>query len=352
MAKRRSKKSQKRGLPPGTLVYTGEHVSVQVATHIICYNETELQEQRRYASDARLDASHTLWIDVRGLTDTALVERIGADFSLHTLALEDVLNTQQRPKMEEYNQALLFILHNLHYDTANRTLRSEQIAVFLGHGFVISFQEHPDDTFHSVRDRLRKGIGRLRKKGPDYLAYTLLDTVVDNYYIVLDEIENALTELEDLIYQPTTSNHIRARIFDVKRALTHFRRFLIPLRDATLRLYRTETDFIDEASRLYLRDLADHVVQIIDGTDNCREILSGIEALYQAEISNRLNNVMRLLTIISTIFIPLSFVAGIYGMNFDYMPELRWPYGYFAVLAFMAVAAGGMLFYFHRKRWL
>lgn len=352
MSRRRRRKSYKRGLPPGTLVYTGEHTSVSVSTHTMRYNEAECQENHRYSSEWRPALSSVLWIDVRGLTDTALVERIGADFSLHPLALEDVLNTHQRPKMEEYDHVLLFIVHNLRFDRASSELLSEQISVFLGRHFVVSFQEHPDDTFQSVRERIRKGAGRLRKKGPDYLAYSLLDTVVDNYYTVLDDLEASLVELEDLIYQPTTTNHLKARIFNLKSALTHFRRFLMPLRDASLRLYRTETDLIDDTSRLYLRDLADHVVQILDGADNCREILSGIEALYQAEIGNRLNNIMRLLTIISTIFIPLSFVAGIYGMNFDYMPELRWHYGYFAVLGFMALSAGAMLYYFHRKRWL
>jgi len=352
MGKKNLRKSRKKGLPPGTLVYTGTHTSVRVAVHTMRYNDAECQEQHKYHSDWRPSPSYVLWIDVRGLTDTELIERIGADFALHPLALEDVLNTQQRPKMEEYDQVLLFVLHNLRYDAASSELRSEQIAVFLGQHFVISFQEDPDDTFRSVRERVRQGLGRLRRKGADYTTYTLLDTVVDNYYTVLDDIEGALSELEDLIYQPTTTNHIKARIFNIKRALAHFRRLLMPLRDASLRLYRTEVNLIDDANRLYLRDLADHVIQILDGADNCREILSGIEALYQAEVSNRLNNVMRLLTIISTIFIPLSFIAGIYGMNFDHMPELRWRYGYFLVLAFMAFSAGGMLFYFRRNRWL
>ncbi len=352
MSRRTLRKKRKKGLPPGTLVYTGEHTGVRPLVHVMRYNETDCQENSNYSAKGQHGSAGVLWVDVRGLTDTTLVERIGADFSLHPLALEDVLNTHQRPKMEEYDHALLFILHNLRYDPVNTHLLNEQIAVFLGRNFVISFQEHPDDTFRGVRQRIRKGAGRLRKKGPDYLAYTLLDTVVDNYYTVLDDLEAGLAELEDLVYQPTVANQLKARIFEMKSALTHFRRFLMPLRDASLRLYRAESDFVDETSRLYLRDLADHVVQILDGADNCREILSGIETLYQAEISNRLNNIMRLLTIISTIFIPLSFVAGIYGMNFEYMPELRWRYGYFAVLGVMALSAGAMLFYFHRKRWL
>ncbi|MCS6928336.1 MAG: magnesium/cobalt transporter CorA [Saprospiraceae bacterium] len=352
MASKRTKKIRKKGLPPGTLLYTGEHTSVDVSVTMTRYGEADLLERRQYFAEWRPIPGHVLWIDVRGLTDLALIERIGADFSLHPLALEDVLNTQQRPKMEEYDQTLLFIVHHLHYEASRGELTSEQIALFLGPNFVISFQEHPDDTFQGVRKRLHQAAGRLRKKGADYLAYSLLDTIVDNYYTVLDEIENALTELEHQIYHPTPTNHIRTHIFGVKRALTHFRRFLMPLREASLRLYRAEHELIDDATRVYLRDLADHVMQILDGADNCREILAGIETLYQTEIGNRLGNIMRFLTIISTIFIPLSFIAGIYGMNFDYMPELRWQYGYFTVLGFMALAAGGMLFYFHRKGWL
>ncbi len=352
MGRRRLKRLRKRGLPPGTLVYTGVHTSVRVAVHSTRYNETDCVEQSHYPPEWRPSSEYVSWIDVRGLTDTALIERIGADHALHPLALEDVLNTRQRSKMEEYDETALFILHNLRYDAENSDLVSEQISIFLKKDSVISFQEHSDDTFKGIRERLQKGLGRLRKKKADYLAYTLLDTVVDNYYIVLDDLESALSELEDQIYQPNANNNIKARIFNIKRAMGDFRCFIVPLRDAALRLYRIEASWVDESNRLYLRDLVDHVVQILDALDNLREILAGIEALYQAEISNRLNNVMRLLTIISTIFIPLSFIAGIYGMNFEHMPELRWPYGYYAILLFMGAAATGMLLYFRRQRWL
>lgn len=352
MRHKRHKKIRKKGLPPGSLIYTGHHVEVEADARTIWYNEAEYREQPGYVSEWKNLHNGIYWTDVRGLTNTALVERIGSDFQLHHLALEDVLNTQQRSKLEEYDQVLFFILHNLQYDRENRELVSEQIAVFLGEGFVLSFQENPDDTFHMVRKRAEEGLGRLRKKNTDYLGYALLDTVVDNYYLVLDDIETALNDLEAELHNNGTHPDQKASIFDLKRVINHFRRHLVPLRDAATRLYRSETPLIHDANRVYLRDLTDHVTQILDSIDNYRELLAGVEALYQAEVSNRLNNVMRLLTIISTIFIPLSFIAGVYGMNFDNMPELHWENGYFLVLGIMATATFGMLAYFRRNKWI
>ncbi len=352
MGKRRHRKIRKKGLPPGSLVYTGHRSEHPTSVFSVWFDETEYREHTGYVAQWHQNPGGTLWVDVRSLADTTIVERIGADFQLHHLALEDVLNTQQRPKLEEYDHTLFFILHNLRLDIENRELVSEQIAVFIGERLVISFQEDPDDTFQIVRKRAEEGLGRLRKKGSDYLGYSLLDTVVDNYYLVLDDIETVLNDLESELHSNGTHPDQKARIFDLKRVINHFRRQLVPLRDAAMRLYRSESPLINDASRLYLRDLTDHVTQILDSIDNYRELLSGVEALYQAEVSNRLNNVMRLLTIISTIFIPLSFIAGVYGMNFDNMPELHWKYGYFMVLGVMGIAILGMLAYFRRNKWL
>jgi len=352
MGKKKHRKIRKKGLSPGTLIYTGHRSEVIPSVRSVWYDDTQYHEKETYQKEWSQRSTGVFWADVRGLTDTAAIERIGTDFQLHHLALEDVLNTEQRPKLEEYGNTLFFILHNLSLETHNCDLVSEQIAVFIGEQFVVSFQENPDDTFLSIRKRAEEGLGRLRQKGSDYLGYTLLDTVVDNYYLVLDEIETVLHELESELHSNGTSLDQKARIFDLKYVINQFRRQLMPLRDATLRLYRSESPLIHDTNRLYLRDLADHVTQILDSIDNYRDLLAGVEALYQAEVSNRLNNVMRLLTIISTIFIPLSFIAGVYGMNFDNMPELRWKYGYFMVLGFMATASLGMLVYFRRNKWL
>lgn len=350
--KRLRRKIIKKGLPPGSLVYTGyrEHSPATVLS--VAYSEHGFVEKPGYQPQIRPEKPGVFWADVRGLTDTKLIEQIGNDHQIHTLALEDVLDTQQRSKLEEFDNGLFFIVHNLKMDSEALELHSEQIALFVGRDYVISFQEDPDDTLQPVRKRAEEGVGRLRKKGSDYLAYALLDLVVDSYYTALDELEARVLEAEDHLHQNGAEQNTKARMFALKRTANEFRHRLMPLREAVTRLYRTESEFVDQSTRLYLRDLVDHVAQIFDGLDHQRDLLTNLEALYQAEASNRLNNVMRLLTVISTIFIPLSFIAGIYGMNFEHMPELRWRYGYFIVLGGMFCAMIGMLIYFRRKRWI
>ncbi len=293
-----------------------------------------------------------LWTDICGLTETKLIEQIGNDHQIHPLALEDVLDTQQRSKLEEFDNGLFFIVHHLKVDCAALEIHSEQIALFAGKNFLVSFQEDPDDTLGPVRKRCEDGIGRLRKKGSDYLAYALLDLVVDSYYSVLDELETQALEVETSLHSNGALQTTKARMFALKRVFNEFRHRILPLREAVTRLYRSESDLVEDSTRLYLRDLVDHVAQILDGIDNERDMLANLEALFQAEAANRLNNVMRLLTVISTIFIPLTFIVGIYGMNFDYMPELRWHYGYFIVLGIMFCLMIGMLIYFRKKRWI
>lgn len=352
MGKKKKKKFHKKGLPPGSLIYTGERPEIPSTVCSVWFNDEAFFQEDKYMPDWQQRPNGLVWIDVRGLTDTALVETIGHDFQLHHLALEDVLNTQQRPKLEEYDESLFFILHNFQLDIENLELQSEQIAVFMGKNSVVSFQEDPDDTLHFIRTRAFEALGRLRKRGPDYLMYAILDTIVDHYYGVLDDIEMILHELEAELHNNGAEHQLKARIFDLKRILNKFRHRIMPLREAVNRLYRSDCPNIDEDNRPYLRDLMDHVAQIFDNVDNSRELLSGVEALYQAEIGNRLNNVMRLLTIISTIFIPLSFIAGLYGMNFDHMPELHWENGYFMVLGIMLFATISMLIYFRRNKWI
>lgn len=351
MSKKRHKKIRKKGMPPGTLIYTGHRAPNPSHLLTVVFTQTDYSEQVTYTvPDSRQNG--ITWTDVRSLSDAVLIEQIGNDFQLHPLALEDVLDTQQRAKLEEYDNGLFIILHNLRFDPVQMELQSEQISIFMGLNFVVSFQEDPDDTFHGIRKRAEENAGRIRKKGVDYLTYTLLDLVVDNYYTVLDDMETVLQELESSLHDQGFEPVSKARIYDLKRVLSQFRHRVLPLRDAAMRFYRTDCPYVEESNRPYLRDLMDHVTQILDAIDNYRDILSGVEALYQAEIGNRLNNVMRLLTIISTIFIPLSFIAGVYGMNFDNMPELHWHYGYFIMLGLMLMASLSMLYYFRRNRWI
>lgn len=351
--KRNHRKKNKKGLPPGSLVYTGHREEAPAMITTVLYGEGVYEEKPGYSPPANLlQSTQVCWIDVRGLTELHWIERIGQDQNIHPLALEDVLDTQQRAKLEEFDNGLFFIVHNIKIDSALLEFSSEQIALFMAPNLVVSFQEDPDDTLASVRKRAQEGLGRLRKKGSDYLMYAILDFVVDGYYGVLDDLDVQILSLEEDIHHKGSAETTKARMFLLKRTVGEFRHRLLPLREAVNRLHRSESEWVHENTRLYLRDLADHVAQIMDSLDGQRDMLTNLEALYQAEAANRLNHVMRLLTVISTIFIPLSFVAGVYGMNFDYMPELRWKYGYFAVVAGMFLASLGMLAYFRRKKWI
>lgn len=352
MGKKKHKKIRKKGLPPGSLIYTGHRIESPSFVNSVWFNEEVYEEQEYYAEEWISRSEGILWIDVRGLTDAKMVEQIGQDFQLHHLALEDVLNTQQRPKLEEYEDSLFFILHNLHLDSQTLELQTEQIAVFMGPNFVVSFQEDPDDTLIYVRKRAFEAQGRLRKRGSDYLYYAILDTVVDHYFMVLDEIETVHDELDAQLHNNGADTALKDRIYDLKRVCNQLRHHILPLRDATNKLYRSACPHIHEINRPYLRDLTDHVTQIFDSAEFAREQLVEIAGNYQAEIGNKLNNVMRLLTIISTIFIPLSFIAGLYGMNFHYMPELHWKNGYFIILGIMFTITSTMLLFFRRNRWI
>lgn len=342
-------KIRKQGLPPGSLVYTGHRNSGPAKLQAVRYSESDYAESDQYRLPGE---NEMLWLDVRNLSDTALIAKIGDDFHIHPLALEDVLNTQQRPKLEEFDNGLFFILSHLKLSSDCREFDTEQISIFAGHNFVVSFQEDPDDTLEAVRKRINEGLGRIRKKGPDYLMYAMMDTLVDGYYTALDNIEAEVLNIEEQIYREEMPQRIKEKIFHLKRLVNEFKHRVLPLREAVSRFYRTESPIIDPANRLYFRDLADHVTQILDSLDSEREMLSNMEAFYQAEAANRLNHVMRLLTVISTIFIPLTFIAGIYGMNFDNMPELRTQYGYFILLGVMLAMMLGMFAWFKSKKWL
>jgi magnesium transporter len=350
--KKRSNKMLKRGLPPGTLVYTGHRAESPADVQTVAFSEQQYWEKNAFSLELHQKPNATAWTDVRGLNDVSIIERIGNEFNIHYLALEDVLDTQQRAKVEEYDNGLFFILPNLKLDPEQCILTNEQISVFCGANFVLSFQEDPDDTLAGVRKRIQEGLGRMRKKGTDYLTYSIIDNIVDNYYVALDGLEGRIYEVEEGLHLRSSGPTFKQDIFHLKQIINTFRHRLLPLREAVTRFYRTESHVVEHANRLYFRDVVDHVSQILDSLDNLRETLISLEAFYQAESANRLNNVMRLLTVISTIFIPLSFIAGVYGMNFDNMPELHWHYGYYIVLAFMFLSMIGMLFYFKIKKWI
>ncbi len=348
-----AKRSQKCGLPPGTLVHIGEESARGVRITLLDYSPVDFTEKVIERIDeciAYRDNPNVTWINVVGLSDTALIEKLGACFGLHPLILEDIVNTEQRPKIEDYNGYLFIVLRMLSYENQTRTVHSEQVSLVLGRGFVISFQEDPWDVWDVIRERIRGNKGRIRKGNADYLAYSLMDAVVDNYFIILEKSGEDIEDIEEtLINSP--SKQLLPAIYQLKREMINLRRSVWPLRETVNSILHSENALIGDATRLYFRDIYDHTIQVIDTIESFRDLVSGMLDIYLSSVSNRLNEIMKVLTILSAIFIPLTLVAGIYGMNFEHMPELRQPWGYPAVLIFMALAAGTMLAYFKRKKW-
>ena len=295
-----------------------------------------------------------LWVNVDGLGDKSTLEELQKQFGLHALAMEDVVSVHQRPKVDAYEGHLYVVMRMF---TVGEGLQDEQISLFVGQGWVLTFQEHPGDCLEPVRTRVRQGRPRMRQGGADYLAYAIIDATVDHLFPVLEHYGDRLEELEDQIFE-ATGNEPAQRLQRIKRDLVSVRRAVWPLREALSQLMREDSPLIREDTRVYLRDAYDHTVQLLDLVESDREIVSGLKDAHMTVISNRMNEVMKVLTIIGTIFIPLGFVAGLYGMNFDSgispwnMPELGWAYGYPAALLLMASIAGGLLVFFRRKGWL
>jgi magnesium transporter len=319
---------------------------------VMAYGPAEFVEQEIPSAEAVapfLGKWPVVWLNVDGLGDAEAIRKFGEIFGIHPLALEDVINVHQRPKVEPYEKYLFIVMQML---LAGQKLDTEQLSIFLGADFVVTFQEQPGgDCFAAVRDRIRKDHGRMRAAGPDYLAYSLLDAVVDNYFPALERYGERLETVEqEVVTQPRSET--LARIHDIKRDLLTLRRAVWPMREALTSLLRDDTPFIAGETRTYLRDCYDHSVRIIDILETDRETSFGLLEAYLSSVSNRMNEIMKVLTIIATLFIPLTFIVGIYGMNFAHMPELNWPWGYPLVMGLMAVLAAGMLVYFRRKGWL
>lgn len=351
----KTRRSKKIGLAPGTVVYTGSKSAEQVEVHYLKYDETQLEDAHftnrteipfQPSEDQIVD-----WYDIRGIHDTRLIESIGKTFAVHPLILEDVADVHQRPKFEEYENGIFVIIRALHFDTEKLDVTTEQVALFFRKGLLISFQENETDLFKSVRERLHNSKGRIRTRGADYLCYALLDALVDEYYLIMDEVEVVVDAIEeDLLEDP--NQNIRSRIHHLKNELLVIRRSIASWRDAVSRFSKSESELIDSKTTFYLRDLFDHTIQILDMVESQKDALHGLQDLYMSEISFKMNQVMQLLTIITTIFVPLSFLVGLYGMNFDYIPELSYHYGYFTLLGVMCLLVVGFIVYFRRKGWL
>jgi magnesium transporter len=347
-------RAKKAGLPPGSLVHVGQQKIERPVISLIDYDLAVCEISNDITIDRVTTCKETdtvSWINLSGIHDTGLIDEFGKRFGIHPLALEDILNTHHRPKIDEYEGYTLIIIKMLFFDEENHAIRTEQVSVVLGSNYVLSFQESEGDVFDGVRDRLQRGNGKIRQRGPDYLAYALLDSIVDSYYQILEKIGDLLVQLEDeLITSPESS--LLTTIHHYKRELLLLRKSLWPLREVVGQMYKEDSSLIREDTRIYLRDLHDHTVQTIDTLEIYRDTITGLQDLYMSSVSIRMNEIMKVLTVMASIFIPLTFIAGIYGMNFDYMPELKWHWAYFALWGVMAACGAGMLIFFRKKKWL
>ncbi len=354
MVKFVKRRLRKIGLPPGTPVFVGEKKIEKAKITIIDYDEKQFQEKEVKTIEECFpfkDTPTVTWINVDGVHQVDVIENIGRHFELHPLIREDIMNTEQRPKMEDFERYIYIVLKMLYYDEKENETKIEQVSLILGENFVISFQEMEGDIFDPIRERIRNGKGRIRKLGADYLAYALLDAIVDKYFLILERLGERIERMEEeLVNNPKPE--ILHEIHRLKREMIFLRKSVWPLREVINGLERGESPLIQESSRIYLKDVYDHTIQVIDTVETFRDMLSGMHDTYLSVVSNRMNEVMKVLTIIATIFIPLTFIAGIYGMNFKFMPELEWRWAYFAVWIIIVVIGVLMVIFFRRKKWL
>ena len=348
------RRSGKAGLPPGSLVSVGDESIAKSTIGLFVYNSEEAHEhalsdlgQFQLADTARFIS----WLDIDGLGDDIMINKAGERFGLHPLLLEDVLNTDHRPKVEEYSDTLFVVMKMLSLDDETGAIVSEQISLVLGKGFVLTFQEKPGDVLEPIRERIRNNTGRVRRMGADYLLYALMDVIVDNYFLIVEEVGERIEELERKV-SVRPGNEDLHTLQEIRSLLITVNRYTTPTRELAGRLNTLQNELIDKGTRRYINDLQDHTVYIADSINTFRDMLTNLENTYHAGQNARMTQVMKLLTIISTIFIPLTFIVGVYGMNFDYMPELHSPHGYYMIMGFMAVISLGMLIWFRRKRWL
>jgi magnesium transporter len=348
------KQSKSAGLPPGTLIHIGEQKLQAPRITVIDYDEQSFKEKQvaQIEECFEFKASPTVtWINIDGIHDTKTIEKIGSHYDLHQLTLEDILTTGQRPKFEDLEKHLFIVLNMLSFSEEKQQIQAEQVSIILGPNFVISFQESIGDVFEPIRDRIRNAKGRIRKMGCDYLMYSLMDAVVDNYFVILEKLGEKIESLEEELVS-SANEQILKRIYRLKREMIFLRRSVWPLRELIGGIERSESELINDSTNVYLRDLYDHTIQVIDTVESYRDMVSGMLDIYLSAISNRMNAVMKVLTIIATIFIPLTFIVGVYGMNFKFMPELQWKWGYGVIWLVIIIIAAVMLIYFKRKKWL
>lgn len=356
MEQKKPKKKKNTGLAPGTIVFTGDRKVERIEVHYVEFGENTYSAQD--VDNLSIETLHqpnpdfVQWYDVRGLHDPQLIEGLGQVFKIHPLALEDIADTDQRPRMDQYSNGVFVTLKSLEFSTENQKIKKEHVSLYLtDEGTVLSFQEDKEDLFVSVRNRLERSKGPIRKRKADYLLYALMDTLIDDYHHVLENIEDVIDELEESIIF-SASLESRSDIYSLRKLLSLFRKTVFPLRELIRELGGPEESLISETTVVYFRDLSDHVSHLLEMTETFRERLQSLQDLLLSELSFQSNNTIQFLTIVSSIFIPLSFLAGLYGMNFVNIPELQQKNGYFVLLGIMFMIVITLLIYFRRKKWL
>lgn len=342
------------GQIPGEPIFIGEQKVEELTIHTIDYDSTTLNELhpedfKELFSFRNTDT--TTWINIYGLHNADKIRSIAEGFDLHPLVIEDILYTGQRPKIEEYDDYLFFVIKMMRFDREEQRIVTEQLSIVMGSNYLLTFQERPGDVFEPVRNRIRKKNGRIRNVGVDYLTYSLLDTVIDNYILIVERMGEEIEEIEEEILD-SINKEILIKIIDHKREMNYMRRTIQPAREFILHLSNLDSNLIQDNSRPFLKDLLDLSIQAVETVDTYRDMLSDNLDIYNTLISNRLNEIMKILTIFSAIFIPLTFIAGIYGTNFEYLPELGYHYSYFIFLGVLLTIAVLMIGFFKRKKWL
>ena len=354
MARKRKNRVKQAGLAPGSLVHTGEKKTEKVRITVIDYDKTnyQIKHPATISACAPFKETETVsWIQINGLHEVSMIEKIGGHFGLHGLVLEDILHTRQRPKLEDHDQHLFVVLKMLDFNDQNQAIEAEQFSVILGDRYIITFQEGDRDIFAPLRERIKKSHSRFRQMDSDYLLYAIIDFIVDHYFIVLEKLDERIEELQAQVADDPTEQTLH-EIYGIKKEMVILRKAFWPVRDLIAELLRSESELIRPAMEIYWKDVYDHILRVIETTDAFRDAIGGMLDVHLTIASNRMNAVMKVLTIIATIFIPLTFIVGVYGMNFRYMPELNYPWAYPVVWAVMAALVLVMLVYFKRKKWL
>ena len=342
------------GLAPGSLVYSGEQKVATPRVTMIDYDENRVIEKELLRVDDCIsfrDSNSVTWINVDSVTQPGLLENFGRVMGFHALMLEDILNTDQRPKFEDYGNYIYIVVKMLDYDSKKNEIEIEQLSLILGQNYVISFQERPGDFFDPLRERIRKSLGRIRKLGADYLAYAILDIIIDHYFVVLEKLGEKIEQLEDMVITNPAPDTVRS-VHAVKREMIFVRKSVWPLREVVTNMQRSESALVHESNAAYFRDLHDHIMQVTDGVDTFRDLLNGMLDSYYSTITTRTNSVMKVLTLFSAIFMPLTFITGIFGMNFRNFPELDWHYGFQGSMILMITVIVFMVGIFKWKKWL